>query len=236
MVRLACAEASDRRLRLCVSDTGPGIAPQLLPRVFMPFERLGAEQTEVEGSGLGLALSKRLVEAMGGTVGVESRLGEGSTFWVELPMMESPIQRIQRLGEIEQAAKARGPVRTILYVEDNLSNLRLLEQILTRRPDIKLLTAMQGRLSLDLAREHHPDLILLDMNLPDMPGDQVLRWLQGEPRTRDIPVVILSSADTSPKEIERLLAGGARAYLAKPIHVNEFLSVVDEVLGGQVVG
>jgi PAS domain S-box-containing protein len=229
-VTVDCAAAPAQRLRIRVRDTGPGIPAEKLARLFTPFDRLGAEQSEVEGTGLGLALSRRLAEAMGGGLGVESTLGEGSVFWVELPLVESPVERMNRSGPLTLAPDAAsGTPRTVLYVEDNLSNLQLIEQVLSYRPAIRLLTAMQGGISLDLAREHHPDVILLDLNLPDIPGIDVLRTLQADPQTRDIRVVVVS-ADATPGQIERLLAAGARAYLTKPLDVPQFLKVVDELL------
>ena len=165
---------------------------------------------------------------MGGAIGVESTPGQGSRFWVELRRAEAPEAQLEALEEAE-APGIRARAGTVLYVEDNLSNFQLIERLLTRRPGIKLLSAMQGRLGLDLAREHRPGLILLDLNLPDVHGSEVLRRLREDARTRDIPVVVIS-ADASPKQLERLRAAGARDYLTKPIDVRRFLAIVDEVL------
>ncbi len=223
-----CDAAPDDRLRLNVRDTGLGIPPDKLGQLFTPFERLGAEATGVSGTGLGLALSKGLVDAMGGAIGVESTPGQGSLFWVELRRAEAPEADLEALEEAE-APGLRARRGTVLYVEDNLSNLQLIERLLARRAGIKLLSAMQGRLGLDLAREHRPGLILLDLNLPDVHGSEVLRRLREDARTRDIPVVVIS-ADASPKQVERLRAAGARDYLTKPIDVRRFLAIVDEML------
>src|SRR3989441_6562175 len=223
-----CDTAPENRLRLNVRDTGLGIPPDKLGRLFTPFERLGAEATGVDGTGLGLALSKGLVDAMGGAIGVESTPGQGSIFWVELRRAEAPEADLEALDEVE-APGLRTRRGTVLYVEDNLSNLQLIERLLARRTGIKLLSAMQGRLGLELAREHRPGLILLDLNLPDVHGSEVLRRLREDANTRDIPVVVIS-ADASPKQVERLRAAGARDYLTKPLDVRRFLAIVDELL------
>ncbi len=228
-ITLALEEAPANRLRFKVSDTGLGIPPEKVERLFTPFERLGVESGGIEGTGLGLALSKGLVEAMGGAMGVESAVGRGSTFWIELAKAQSPEAESVRIAEGAPATVVLRKGATVLYVEDNLSNVRLIESVLARRPSVKLLPAMQGRLALDLAREHRPDLILLDLHLPDIPGDEVLRRLQEDPRTQQIPVVVIS-ADAFEGRIKRLLTAGARGYLTKPIDVREFLRVLDETL------
>jgi CheY-like chemotaxis protein len=228
-VRVSCDEVTGARLRIGVTDTGSGIAPEKLERLFTPFDRLGAEEGEIEGTGLGLALSKHLVEAMGGTLHVETRLGVGSTFGVDLPITSAPIAAL----EPEEPAQAAGAAPTrqllVLYVEDNLSNLRLVERVVARRPRVKLISAMQGRVGLDLAREHQPDLVLLDRHLPDLTGDDVLRHLLEDERTRAIPVVMLS-ADASPGQVQRLLEAGARDYLTKPLDVLKLLALLDETI------
>ena len=231
-VRLYCEEVADERARIRVGDTGAGIPRKDIERLFVPFERLGAESTDIEGTGIGLALSKQLVGLMQGKIGVDSEVGEGSTFWVELPIEESQLSRHERMeGEDEEAADETAiKNRTVLYIEDNLGNLKLIERILDRRADVDLIPAIQGRMGLDLAEEHSPDLILLDVHLPDINGDEVLKRLREREATRDIPVVVLS-ADATTSQIERLMEAGARAYLTKPIHVKEFLRVMDETLG-----
>jgi PAS domain S-box-containing protein len=215
-----------------VRDTGPGIVPDDVARLFIPFERLGAGQSDVEGTGLGLALSRRLVEAMGGTLTVDTRVGEGSTFWVELSRSECPIATAglegDRLADAADPAGNASPA-TILYIEDNLPNLALVTAILAERPNISLLSSVQGRMGLDLAAEHSPQLILLDMHLPDLRGDEVLRRLRQNPRTRGIPVVIVS-ADATGGSVERLTDAGASGYLTKPLDVAEFLATIDRLL------
>jgi PAS domain S-box-containing protein len=216
------------RVRIAVSDTGPGLAPGDVGRLFTPFERLGAEQSDVEGTGLGLALCKHLVEAMRGVIGVDSEQGAGSTFWVELaPAVEHlPVDDLLVTGSLLDI-QLREQIHTILYIEDNLSNLRLIERILGKRPEVNLITAMQGQMGLDMAFEHMPDLILLDLHLPDITGDEVLRRLREDYRTVSIPVVVLS-ADASPRQADKLLEAGAQAYLTKPIDVGQLLKVLGE--------
>ncbi len=234
-VTVSCEPSRRGWLRFSVRDTGRGIPPDKLDQLFVPFARLGAEQTGVEGEGIGLALSKGLVEVMGGEMGVESAVGQGSTFWVELPLAESPPQRGERLWEESLPApgeEALGVAAgTILHIEDNLANVELLQRILEDRPPIRLLAAMQGRMGLDLARQHRPDLILLDMHLPDLSGEEVLRRLQADPRTRAIPVVIIT-ADPSSGQAERLLAIGAAGLLRKPIEIQQLLRTLGEMLRG----
>ena len=222
----------NEKVRVLVSDTGPGIPAEKLARLFTPFERLGAEQSAIEGTGLGLALSQRLMDAMGGSIGVESAVGKGSTFWIELPLAKSPLERFPRDGADNGA---RQPIsepasRSILYIEDNLSNLALIEQMLAERPGTALLTCMQGKVGLDLARQHTPDLILLDLHLPDLPGWDVLSQLKADSTTRHIPVVVIS-ADATKRQMNRLMSAGAAHYLTKPLDVNKFFQVLDETNG-----
>jgi len=221
----------DRGLvRIEVADAGPGIPEDRLDRLFSPFERLGAEQGEIEGTGLGLAVSKRLVEAMGGAIGLASSSPQGSTFFVELPRAESPAGAYEPSETSGPTPPSAPGSRTVLYVEDNLSNLTLVERILANRPDVRVLSAMHGRRGVELAREHLPELILLDLDLPDVPGREVLRMLKEDPRTMGIPVVVIS-ADVARRHTEKLLMAGARMYLTKPLDVPAFLAVVDEALG-----
>ena len=216
--------------RISVRDTGAGIPVEKLARLFTPFDRLGAEQSAVEGTGLGLALCQRLVQAMHGLIGVNSTLGNGSTFWLDLPQSKSPLQTLAdcRSGSASDPQISHDS-RRILYIEDNFSNVTLVDQMLAERPAVELMTAMQGRVGLELARQHSPDLILLDLHLPDVPGWQVLAQLKADQLTREIPVVIISADATAP-QIKRLLSSGARAYLTKPIDIVEFFRVIDEVL------
>ena len=231
-IRVSCSLVSPERLRIAVEDRGHGIAPEQMDRLFRPFERLGAEQGQVEGTGMGLALSKGLMEAMGGRIGVESTPGVGSIFWVELEPVDGPVARYERAREpeIEQTpAAVTGTRRVVLYVEDNLSNLQLVERILERRPGIELQSAMQGRLAIELAQRLRPDLILLDLHLPDLPGREVLHRLRADPGTRAIPIVVVS-ADATPEVIRRFTEDGAIGYLTKPLDVAKFLELIDSAL------
>ncbi|MBI5087438.1 MAG: response regulator [Actinobacteria bacterium] len=237
-VAVTCEEVAGNRLRLKVTDTGAGIAPDDIRLLFVPFERLGANLTDVEGSGIGLALSKRLAEAMGGELGVESTVGTGSTFWVELPLVEGAVERYERLSATvaphgHEPAPAAESAQHVLYIEDNLANITLVQRILADRGDIELVPAMQGRLGVDLAHQRRPDLILLDLHLPDIQGDEVLRQLRDDPATASIPVVVVS-ADATAGQVQRLQSAGAVAYLTKPFNVRELLQTIDEYLDASV--
>ncbi len=224
------AEKQNPTVRISISDSGGGISPEDMIKLFNPFERIGAEKTETEGTGLGLAVAKKLIEAMHGTIGVESELGKGSTFWIELPQTECQIDRLERLDQIKPELEKAEVSGTILYIEDNVSNIQLVEQILeAHRPGIRLITEMYGKNAVKLATDFAPDLILLDLDLPDIHGSEVLKLLQAGPKTDAIPVVILS-ADAMNTQIEKLMQAGARNYLTKPLDILEFLRMVDEFL------
>lgn len=226
-VEVACSHLDDG-IRVSVRDTGPGIDPRRRELLFEPFQRLGAENSQVEGTGLGLALTRQLVARLGGSIDVESTPGMGSTFWVDLPITDAPVS----IHAPEQAPKR--PVSqgafTLLLVEDNLANLRVVETVLRRRrPDIELMPAMQGSLAVELATEHIPDLVLLDLHLPDLSGQEVLQRLRADPRTQDITIVI-ASADATPGRIRELRELGADDFIAKPYDVRQFLEVLDRAL------
>jgi CheY-like chemotaxis protein len=215
--------------RQTVRDTGTRIPADQIDRLFAPFERLSAETSGVEGTGLGLAIARGLVEAMAGAIGVESVVGEGSAFWIELPAADSPVL-LPEAEELARSGAATGAahVATLLYIEDNQPNVELVQHILSFRPGITLLTAPDGATGLRLAARYQPDLILLDLNLPDLQGDEVLAKLRASGRTAAIPVVMIS-ADATAGQIDRLLAAGATAYLTKPLDVRRFLEMIDDM-------
>ncbi len=215
-------------IRISISDTGVGISAEDLPKLFQPFERIGAEKGETEGTGLGLTVVKKLMEIMGGTIGVTSQVGQGSTFWIELPLAESQKSLAE---QTEWALKPEKGVTktagTILYIEDNVSNIELVEQILTtQRPGNRLIANMSGNMAVSLAIEYMPDLILLDLDLPDIHGSEVLKNLQAEAKTKYIPVIIIS-ADAMPDRIEKLTLAGVKDYLTKPLDIITFLKAID---------
>jgi signal transduction histidine kinase/DNA-binding response OmpR family regulator len=230
-VRITVQELVDDRIRIAVTDTGLGISTEDLARLFVPFERLQAARTGVEGTGLGLALSRDLAVAMGGDVGVVSEVGVGSTFWVDLAAAEPTAVVEPVRGEaLEVTTRAYDRPRVILYVEDLVANVQLVESILERRPGVRLIPVMLGGMALELAHEHRPDLVLLDLHLPDLGGEEVLRRLREDPVTAAVPIVVFS-ADATSRQAEDLLAAGASAYLTKPIGVRDLLEALDNALG-----
>lgn len=235
-VRIAFRAEGDGNLRLLVSDTGFGIPAQDIGRVFLPFERLGADRTATEGTGLGLTLAHSLIEAMGGTIGIERSVpGEGTTFFVSLPLAPATTTPSARLPL--QESQPHGPAiapGTILYIEDHLANLDLVNGLFARVGNVRLIPAVQGQLGIELAARHQPDLILLDLHLPDLSGDEVLSRLRQDERTALIPVIVLS-ADATPQQITRLKGLGAVEYVTKPIDVPSFLEAVQRVLGSAPV-
>jgi CheY-like chemotaxis protein len=277
-VEVSCGPGPAGRLRLAVADTGRGIRPEDFHRVFVPFDRLGLEQTGIEGTGVGLALSQHLCERMGGQLTVESVSEVGSTFVVELPESDPSLPLTDRADRAESAlematgdrvvaapgehtpagteesappsgesgtaptsssmgrdagtagtgAPAPSQVFRVLLVENNLTTLDLVERVLSRRPGTEVLAAMQGGLGVDLAREHVPDMILLDLYLPDMTGDVVLDRLAEDPATADVPVAVIG-AEAPAQQVRQLLGRGVIGFLAKPIDVRGLLSLVDAV-------
>jgi signal transduction histidine kinase len=229
-VTIKCSRQPGKRLRIAVIDTGGGIPAEKLTLLFQPFERLGAASTTIEGTGLGLALSRGLAAAMEGTMGVESEVDRGTTFWIELPLSEVAASAGTEKADAPRAGVRRDVAGTILYIEDNQSNVRLMERILRRRPFVKLLHAPSGSAGIEMARRYSPNAIFLDLHLPDLPGEDVLRELWADHELRRIPVAVLS-ADAMAGQMRRLKASGAAAYLVKPLDIAQVLSLVDKLLG-----
>jgi signal transduction histidine kinase/CheY-like chemotaxis protein len=231
-ITITSQEAGAGQVSVTVSDTGPGIAQEDLDRIFIPFERLGAELTPIEGTGIGLPLAKALTETMGGRLRASSVLGEGSAFTVSLPrapdMISVPSQGPAPTSPARPASRQpqSGAVTSILYIEDNPANIEVVSRYLDARPNARLKSVTSGRAGLACAIRDVPDIILLDLNLPELHGEQVLEGLRAQPHTADIPVVILS-ADAAPGVIRRLLALGARAYLTKPLILAELGDLLD---------
>ena len=236
-VDVTCIEGPMQRLRICVQDTGEGLSEADIAQLFQPFNRLGKENSAEEGTGIGLVVSKRLVDQMGGCVGVNSTVGLGSAFWIELALAGSP-QLHDDTADSPVPFFERHPdgaaVRTLLYVEDNQANMALVEQLIARRPDLRLLGAADAISGIALARAHLPDVILMDINLPGMNGMQALGVLREDPLTQHIPVLALS-ANAMLRDIERGLAAGFFRYLTKPIRVSEFMAALDEGLSKKTV-
>jgi len=233
-VEVDCRASGRKRIRIRVMDTGAGLPPDDLASLFQPFNRLGQESGGEEGTGIGLVVAKRLVELMGGEIGVESTVGKGSTFWLELPAVSGPLPA----AEVVKAA-APGPLqaprdgrlRSVLYVEDNPANLKLVEQIIARLPDMHLLTAVNGQAGLEMAHHACPDVILLDINLPGINGYEVLKRLRADPATKAIPVIAVS-ANAMPLDIQKGLKAGFMRYLTKPIDVDAFMESINLALNG----
>ncbi len=230
-VVLTCQEHSPGRLRITVEDTGEGLSPDKIEQLFQPFNRLGQESNTEEGTGIGLVMTKRLIELMGGAIGLESTVGKGSTFWIEMNLTANNITVANESEPvfILQPQLQNDSIYTLLYVEDNPANLMLVEDLIARRPDIHLLTARDGHSGVALARGAQPNLILMDINLPGISGIEALKLLREDLMTAHIPVVALS-ANAIPRDIEKGLQAGFFRYLTKPIKVNEFMQTLDIAL------
>ena len=231
-VQVRFSPGTEDRLRIVVEDTGEGLSEDKIANLFQPFNRLGQEANAEDGTGIGLVVCKRLVELMGGTIGVQSLIGKGSQFWIELNRTAAPMLA-QRTGQVALGAAAPtepdAQVCTLLYVEDNPANLMLVQDIIARRPEIRLLSARDGPGGIAMARSARPNVILMDINLPGISGLQALRILADDPATAAIPVVALS-ANATPHDIEKGLEAGFFSYLTKPIKVHEFMQTLDMVL------
>jgi PAS domain S-box-containing protein len=231
-VAVECTLVVPDSIRIGVRDTGVGLAPEQLAQLFQPFNRLGKEASAEEGTGIGLVVTKRLVELMGGTIGADSIVDKGSVFWVEFPLSASPQFAVL---ESEHAAAASPqvadgtPMRTLLYVEDNPANLELVEQLVARRPDLRLMSAADGTLGIEYARACLPEVILMDINLPGMSGIEAMKVLRADPATAHIPIIALS-ANAVPRDIEKGLEAGFFNYITKPIVVRQFMDALDVAL------
>src|SRR5450759_3707569 len=230
-VEVKCTASTPERIRISIKDSGAGLPPEKLVQLFQPFNRLGQETGTEEGTGIGLVVTKQLVELMGGTIGVTSTVGVGSEFWIELVRAATPQLAAGNAMPAELAPQAQGDaaLRTLLYVEDNPANLMLVEQIIEGHPHIRMLGARDGNLGIALARAHLPDVILMDINLPGISGIEALKILREDPATAHIPVVALS-ANAMLRDIEKALEAGFFRYLTKPIKVNELMKALDDAL------
>ncbi|MFL6659113.1 MAG: PAS domain S-box protein [Massilia sp.] len=233
-VVVQCSHAGAGRLRIGVKDTGIGLTPEQVGHLFQPFNRLGQENQSEEGTGIGLVVTKQLVELMGGEIGVDSQVGVGSLFWVEFATSEAPTLLLEEIDDAaleRRKASKRDPNEqpTLLYVEDNPANLALVEQLIARRGDLRLISAIDGSLGVELARAYLPDVILMDINLPGISGYDALYLLKDDALTRGIPVMALS-ANAMPRDVEKGLEAGFYRYLTKPIRVREFMAALDEAL------
>lgn len=232
-VTIACYEIAGEKIRIDIKDTGAGIATEQQGQLFKAFNRLGYEQTDVEGTGIGLVITKNIVELMQGSIGVTSHVGEGSCFWVELPnnrnmdSLKIPEKNQPRPTSI--FLQSGNKSHSVLYIEDNPANLRLVQQLLARIPGVKLWSAPEPLLGLELAIEHQPDVILLDINLPGMDGFEVLKLLKAREESRKTPIIAVS-ANAMPQDIQKGLDAGFDEYITKPINLKGLLEVVENYL------
>jgi CheY-like chemotaxis protein len=231
-VNIDLAPVTPNSIRISIRDSGAGLPPEKLAELFQPFNRLGRESGSEEGTGIGLVVTKRLVELMGGAIGVDSAVGVGSVFWIELILATSPLTAVQKA---EHAALVRPqlahgmPQRTVLYVEDNPANLALVEDIVARLPDIHLISAADGDIGIEFARAYLPAVILMDINLPGINGIEAMKILRTHPETAHIPIIALS-ANALPHDVVRGMEAGFFRYLTKPIKLKEFMYALDAAL------
>jgi len=230
-VQVSCAERTPGRMRISVEDTGEGLSPDQIENLFQPFNRLGQEASVEEGTGIGLVMTKRLIELMDGQIGLESTQGKGCIFWFELNLISTTqtANAATRHADIKTYTHTSNALHTLLYVEDNPANLMLVEDLIARRPDIQLLTARDGHQGVALARSALPDMILMDINLPGISGVTALKMLREDETTTHIPIVALS-ANAIPRDIAKGMDAGFFRYLTKPIKVNEFMETLDIAL------
>ncbi|MEI6334695.1 MAG: PAS domain S-box protein [Methylococcaceae bacterium] len=229
-VEVQCTENTQGYIRVSVRDTGAGLHPEQLMQLFQPFNRLGQESSNREGTGIGLVVAKQLVELMGGTIGVDSSIGGGSVFWIELPVMTERLHPALKnsatvsLPSPPEALKA--PRQTLLYIEDNPANLKLVQQVIARHPNLRLLTAVNATSGIQIARSLQPEVILIDINLPGINGIEALHILHSDSSTAHITVIALS-ANAMPEDIEKGLKAGFFSYITKPINVKIFMATLD---------
>ena len=230
-VSVECAPVRPNTMRISVRDTGLGLTPHQLTKLFEPFNRLGKEDGREEGTGIGLVVTKRLVELMGGTIGVESTVGVGCRFWIELSLTTAALRDSPPglAARTRQVVPQGMPVRTLLYVEDNPDNLELMRQIIEQRPDLHMLAVTDGSQGMEFARSHQPEVLLMDINLPGISGFDAMKLLRADPATAHIPAIAIS-ANAMPRDIEQALAAGFCRYLTKPIRVNELIEALDMAL------
>ncbi|ELX12220.1 PAS/PAC sensor hybrid histidine kinase [Janthinobacterium sp. HH01] len=229
-VTVECTAGREGMVRISVTDTGAGLSSEQMEQLFQPFNRLGQEDGAEEGTGIGLVVTKQLTELMGGAIGVESEVGVGTTFWIELTSSSEPVLEAAAFdAPLTLGASNGAALRTLLYIEDNPANLSLVEQLIQRRSDLKLLTAIDGHTGIQLARAYQPDVILMDINLPGVSGFGCLKILQDDATTAHIPVMALS-ANAMPRDIEKGVEAGFLRYLTKPINVVEFMGALDFAL------
>ena len=233
-VTFGCQDKPDGIVRIFVTDTGDGIPEEQISDLFTPFERLQHKNSEIEGTGIGLTITKRLVEAMGGTIGCESKVGEGTTFWLKFPQAETPPDSITENTSAADKIAPSAISGTLLYIEDDRHNAALMELIVTRIEGLSMISAQTAELGLEMASSEQPNLIILDINLPGMDGYEAIAKLKANEKTRDIPVIALSAAAMS-QDIERGKKAGFLHYLTKPINIDEVISVIDDVIESRAI-
>lgn len=233
-VELTACVINDTRIRITVSDTGTGIAAEKQKKLFQPFNRLSAESSEIEGTGIGLTITKTLMELMGGSIGVDSKMGVGTHFWIELPLeLIRPHQHEHQHHinneQTEKQTSMIGNQHTVLYIEDNPANIKLVSNIFSKQQHIHLITAQSSELGLELALSYRPQLILLDINMPDMDGYQILSIIKADKHLKQLPVIAVT-ANAMPKDIKRGNEAGFSDYLTKPLNIPSFLSTINKYL------
>jgi signal transduction histidine kinase/CheY-like chemotaxis protein len=230
-VEVTCTKSTLGIINIGIKDSGIGLSQEKLDQLFQPFNRLGQENGLNQGTGIGLMISKELIELMGGTIGVNSEIGVGSEFWVELSQGPTLAKKpeVEVLSVSKSAMKAFESKQILLYVEDNPANLALVEQIIMDYPNLSLLTAVDGNMGIALARVHKPKIILLDINLPGINGYETLKILQGDHTTAHIPVLAIS-ANAMPNDVEKAMKAGFQSYITKPIKIKEFIKILEVAL------